>query len=1069
MKSLLLNNQRLILAFGHCILWLLGVTSCLAVNQPPWSLLGEDPRNLWPADSAIADARHQFERTRELHGEASRERLIAMIRLSEQLRIHSPQDSAESRARALEACSLANIFGRSDSLHVAALFAVHQVLNGYYLHSGEDNDIGGVLDENGRCAGCDSIELGMVNLAVSQEPHTSRSFYLERALDLFHRHDNPDSLHYVYALWIKRRLAYDDVRISEALELSEHLTRLIPYISPTSKRAYPSPGMIRRAYGEDLVEAGQLAEALPILRQSIGETAENPGATSCDHARALQKVAELLSELGDFDEAEEYFLRAITVWEQCAEGFPPYFLVQCMSKLGHEYRIRNQLDQAEQWLTAAERVGIERNLGRGQDVWAYLCEDLGLLHESRGDTLKASQYFDIMMALATSIYQAHGDPRPATFFQSYAGYSYRQGNLPMAILFESISNTLNANGYGARHPVSAQSLMRLAWLRHEKMKSDTSELVRLGLGKHRTNDILHDLDVSANSYNDFYRQTANVLPEYLRPLLADGMRKAASLNVTVRLETKPQDMDPRYVHWRLADLKPFQRLHVPPISPHETWLNDPQYRALLDSIRRIDEYVTRQVIRALRGLTSEHVDLVELVHQRHQYYVQSVRLSEQSWTAPMRQLRDSLDATDYGFHGALRLVAPDSLVHIDFYLYDHQLDFLTAEPRYVAFVFRPSTLNVELVELGSAAIIDALVHAARAECSVTGQLDPLTYRSIAKKLYTKLWVPLQPLIRDHDFVVVAPDAELHHVAFAALFNEQDEFLIENHMFHQVANNDEFGNLQLTPGDFSQSRGVLALGDPDFNLSTDEMVELSSVPAERGARSMLEAVHDTAWTPLPASRVECEQIAEMLESGEPVQLLLSEKATEDMFRRIAPRQRVLYLATHGFTTFDPALEIPLDSNAAHIRIVLKRNPLLTSGLVLAGANHLSATPTSDDGILTADEISHLDLRKTELAVISACESGTGRIVPGEGAIAVRRGFEKAGVATIVSSLWKIDDASTLALMSRFAEHGDLQIPVALRQAMLEELRSRREQKLSDHPYFWAGFVASGQWTTTLRKH
>ncbi len=98
-------------------------------------------------------------------------------------------------------------------------------------------------------------------------------------------------------------------------------------------------------------------------------------------------------------------------------------------------------------------------------------------------------------------------------------------------------------------------------------------------------------------------------------------------------------------------------------------------------------------------------------------------------------------------------------------------------------------------------------------------------------------------------------------------------------------------------------------------------------------------------------------------------------------------------------------------------------MLLSGLVLSGANaeperDENDVPLDDDGILTAEEVVGLDLKNTELVVLSACETGLGDVAEGEGVFGLQRAFHQAGVRTVIASLWKVDDAATRSLMIAF---------------------------------------------------
>jgi CHAT domain-containing protein len=146
--------------------------------------------------------------------------------------------------------------------------------------------------------------------------------------------------------------------------------------------------------------------------------------------------------------------------------------------------------------------------------------------------------------------------------------------------------------------------------------------------------------------------------------------------------------------------------------------------------------------------------------------------------------------------------------------------------------------------------------------------------------------------------------------------------------------------------------------------------------------------------------------------------------------------------------------------------IEANPLLRTGLVLAGANRrLEQDEGGEDGILTAEEITTLDLSGARWIVLSACETGLGDIATGEGVFGLRRAFQIAGAGCIIMSLWSVDDESTQSWMIELyrgrLERG-LSTVEAVREATTGLLSKRRDQNKSTHPFYWAAFVAAGDW-------
>jgi CHAT domain-containing protein len=201
---------------------------------------------------------------------------------------------------------------------------------------------------------------------------------------------------------------------------------------------------------------------------------------------------------------------------------------------------------------------------------------------------------------------------------------------------------------------------------------------------------------------------------------------------------------------------------------------------------------------------------------------------------------------------------------------------------------------------------------------------------------------------------------------------------------------------------------------------------------------------------------------------------------------SPAARYLHLATHGF--FAPAdvkradtddREV-LDTDSNPETSVEGWNPGLLSGIVLAGVNQ-PVDGLSDDGVLTAAEVAALDLSAAQLVVLSACETGLGQMAGGEGALGLQRALQTAGARSVVSSLWKVDDAATVLLMSEFYKNlwQNRQPPLkAFRAAQLSLLNGKvdpsalRGLDLIDDaprpetsggrlsPRLWAAFVISG---------
>ena len=196
-------------------------------------------------------------------------------------------------------------------------------------------------------------------------------------------------------------------------------------------------------------------------------------------------------------------------------------------------------------------------------------------------------------------------------------------------------------------------------------------------------------------------------------------------------------------------------------------------------------------------------------------------------------------------------------------------------------------------------------------------------------------------------------------------------------------------------------------------------------------------------------------------------LTGDQADEAAIKKNAPGRRILHLATHAYSLSQRCGSTPRTMELLGQSSIIGDGLLQRSGLAVAGANRrgdATSVAGAEDGILMAEEIASLDLSGVEWAVLSACDTGVGRVLAGEGVVGLRRAFEVAGAGTLIMSLWAVDDGAARVWMRKLYEErlAGLSTAEAVGKAGLEIIEAQRGQGRTTHPYFWGSFVAAGDW-------
>lgn len=306
------------------------------------------------------------------------------------------------------------------------------------------------------------------------------------------------------------------------------------------------------------------------------------------------------------------------------------------------------------------------------------------------------------------------------------------------------------------------------------------------------------------------------------------------------------------------------------------------------------------------------------------------------------------------------------------------------------------------------------------------------YGKFKDSLYSLIWKPIEEKLSNINRAYISASGILYSISFPALLDDKKIDAVLLGSTRQIAiKSNEKGQ--------RYSSAVL-VGGVNYGAGTNDN------------RTGSEKIK---YTDLSFTIQEVQDINKILLSKHPeikVTVVTRDSASEASFLRLQNlHPNLIHLATHGY--YYPLNSLGSSNLVTEIFPGANSNPMLRSGIVLAGANDNPYTDSENDGFLSAQEIARMNLPNLDLAVLSACETGLGEIIGSEGVFGLQRAFKLAGAKSLIMSLWKVPDEQTSELMSHFYNNymNGMNKSSALKQAQLT-----MKQKYKN-PFYWGGFI------------
>jgi CHAT domain-containing protein/Tfp pilus assembly protein PilF len=819
-------------------------------------------------------------------------------------------------------------------------------------------------------------------------------------------------------------------------------------------------GIYERALGKDHPYTGGGASSLALVYVMLGKYDEaellykralaiREKTLGKDHpstAVSLGNLAELYSKQGKYEEAESLHKRALDIREK-ALGKDHPDTANGLHNLAALYRKQGKYSEAEPLYRRALAIR-EKALSKDHPLTANSLSNLADLYTSQGKYLEAEPLHKRALAIRE---KALGKDHPLTANSFHnLGLLYRgQGKyLEAEPLFKRALDIFEKS-LGKDHPDTGASLNNLAML--YIAKGDLAQAVKFQSRANAASErnLAHNL--ITGSERDKLAYLATVLDQTDRTISlhirsAPNDPEARKLAATMILQRKGRALD--------ATSQNFNALRS---------RFNPEDQELLDRLKETHSQIARMVLSGPQRMSSE----------RHQARIKELEDQAEKDAANISRRSDEFRALFAPVTlEAVRAAIPLDSALIEFASYRPfnakavMNDETYGQARYVAYILRRGG-EIECRDLGEAKSIDSAIEAFRKALRDPRRVD---VKRLARVVDAKIFQPIRPLLGSKSRLLISPDGSLNLIPFAALVDERGRFEVERYSISYLTSGRDLLRLKAPR---EAKGGPLVVAAPDFGgkglleIAGLEKRENGASPDEGKAESARSAVRDLYFPPLPDAAQEGEALQALFPGAT---LLTKGQATTAALRQVHSPE-ILHIATHGFFLEDRQLTSagersvqPLSNDSERALRQLEQrgipveSPLLRSGLALAGANEHKE---DDNGILTALEVTGLNLWGTKLVTLSACDTGVGEVKNGDGVHGLRRALVLAGSETQLMSLWAVSDRATRELMVSYysrLKHGEGR-GESLRRVQLNMLNKMKWR----HPYFWASFIQSGAWT------
>jgi CHAT domain-containing protein/Tfp pilus assembly protein PilF len=750
-------------------------------------------------------------------------------------------------------------------------------------------------------------------------------------------------------------------------------------------------------------------ESIQIIRSVLGEE-------SLEFAKAINNLGEIYSAIGNYSSAEVYYKKSLAIKKIVVGELSPDYAINLLS-LGSHYINLSDYKNADYFLKQSLSV-TTKIYGKVHQMNAIIFNNLGLLNSNFGDLKSAEINYKKALGIKTEM-RGENNPENTSTLGNLGIINMEMGKFNLAIkYFQKSLEISSVNKVNTLHNIG---ILYQKTGDFEKAKLIYNEIF---------DNLIYELSRNFNwlsekekklYYNKVWPTLASIF-NYSARFYNDNS-KSSEISYNSSLVSKSILME----------------------------TSRSFYNSIVNSndSNVINNYQELKRLRNLNSkLMSEQTVKQELI----------LRTERQADSLDRLLSRKTSAYVNYKNNFALtwkdvQTNLTNEEASIEFVMYFEELD---SSNHYMALVVKHGDKYPQLVKL----------------CKVD-ELKQYSPETELNAIYDLIWKPLLPSLTNVKTIYYSPSGLLNNIPFQALYKEENgqrEYVMDKFTLHQLTST-RYLALGLKQKEQETIESSIALfGGISYNDYPNAIVDTTNHNESSEAASVFKRELDSTRTGasyLPGTKTEVETISDVLNAKQwQVDIAVGKNASENKIKSLSGvnSKAILHIATHGFAYPDKVekrKDLAFSMMSSNEKYKASDNPMIRCGLLFGGANltwqgkgDSLLNTTNEDGVLTAYELSELDLSNTKLAVLSACETGKGAIQGSEGTFGLKRALKLAGVDNMIVSLWKVPDDATMEMMTLFySELANTKKPISSFETAQKSMRV----KYPNEPKKWAGFV------------